>query len=469
MMREGARQEARTVARTTRTGQASLGPSPNTDAISTLGPVTAWIQILAMMVVAACYTMLPLDRGFPNIGLGANVLNTSIVISAACCLVVTTTSLSSVLELARSAYVRYQVVFTAMLLVGAMRSSFPLVAVRLCMVYFATFVLNYIIFAHLIRNGHWKTVVVTFSVLGVLAAAVEFLEVSGAPLEWYEFWALDDSKKELQWFTQDAVSRGNGTLGNPILFGVLMMLLIPMAQSLTGKYQRALTALVYSIAAVLTISRTILVMALVLGGGYVVSRGRARALALGLAVLLGIGAIGFLDTHALYSSNATAAIWLERLGLESGNNADPAQQGIELRRQNARKTTEFLLEAEPMTLLIGKGALADMEMGQKVDRESSTIDNAFLSILLNNGILGLCAFLWLYGWILLSHLDKARKSLHWYSVLGLLLTGASFDFYGYSTFNIVAVASFASLTSEPTLDHSNRGRVQASTRTNTST
>jgi Zn-dependent protease with chaperone function len=75
----------------------------------------------------------------------------------------------------------------------------------------------------------------------------------------------------------------------------------------------------------------------------------------------------------------------------------------------------------------------------------ATLDNTYTTVFFESGALGLMAFLAVGSNVLVGHRWAIRKNLHWYSILSLLVAGFAFTTIYYATFNLIWVASVATL------------------------
>ena len=140
-------------------------------------------------LLLAFYVLLPLDRGFPTVPLFGRPLNSAIAATLAVLLVLLVRSRGAVLAHLREPYCVLQTIYASTLIVGALRAPSPLSALHWTLLYYSTFVLNYVILRHVTRlyGTRWITVIVVG--LGMAAAAVGIVQgVLGIPLPMYDAW-----------------------------------------------------------------------------------------------------------------------------------------------------------------------------------------------------------------------------------------------------------------------------------------
>jgi glycosyltransferase involved in cell wall biosynthesis len=430
-------------------------------------------------LLLAFYVLLPLDRGFPTVPLFGRPLNSAIAATLAVLLVLIVRSRGTVLAHLREPYCVLQTLYACTLVVGALRAPSPLSALHWTLLYYSTFVLNYIILRHVTRSygAHWITITVVG--LGVAAAAVGIVQgVLGIPLPMYDAWYENYFRTPPEDYAL-ATARAAGPMNNPILYCVLMALTIPYALELPDRRVRAVALFIIMFAAGLSGSRTgVFVVAAVAAAAVAVYRWRAvRALpAVGLGLVLLLAALtwlgpggegsrlGFLverlglladrSTVAQRSRpvlNSEAATGSRTAGIEAANRLDADERaevsaalGVSLREGAVRETArEMLQEWGPLTWMVGRGSLTSPMVGMRIQPWYTTVDNVFLCVLYERGLSGLALFASAFLAFLFTTRRAATTSVHWYAPVTLAVTGLSFCWDAYSMFNILAVGSMA--------------------------
>ena len=423
------------------------------------------------------YVLLPLDRGFPTVPLFGRPLNSAIAATLIVFSVLLVQSRGAILSYLREPYSLIQSAYFCVLIVSALRSATPLSSLHWSVLYYCTFVLNYVILRHsLSHHGtYWLSAVV--AALGTAAAAVAIVQgVIGIPLPIYDAWFENYFGRPPENYAL-ATARASGTMNNPILFCFLMALVIPYAFDLRRTSTRAVVLFIIMFAAGLSGSRTtVFVVAVFAAGAVFVYRWRAvRALPSAVAGLALLAmALGWL-TPAGQGSRIT--FLTERSGFTAGSKTalDPvpdspsesrsgkapatassaprkpaseaelsAALGINLRTgallEGLREMTQ---EWNMLTWVFGRGTFTVASVGKRLRPWYNTVDNVYLSVLYERGLLGLLLFVSAFISVLLVTRRVAAITLHWFAPVTLMVAGFSFCWDGYSMFNILPVGSMA--------------------------
>ena len=435
-------------------------PAPPPGILVSRPPRRSWALPLLGGLFVAPHILLPLDWGFPRLPILGHPLNPAAAFSIALFGMLVLRSRGAILEELRRPYCMLQSAYFVVLILASLRAASPLVALQLSLVYFCVFVLNYVSLLHLIQNGGARTFVLAVAVVGLAAAAVGVLQgIFGVRFGAYEAWYA-------QYFQSSAAdplaagSRGIGTLNNPILYGMAMVLLVPYVLEIRRIWLRLAVFTVLFVAAVLTGSRTVLLVgAVFLAGGILVYRWRALWLVPVLLCGL-IAGVQSLGGWKQASEDPRVRFLVARVGLGGDELGASARGNIAIRQEALRQGAREVLDNwGPGTWLAGKGMLTAAAIGQKVSADYSTVDNAFFGIFYEKGLIGAALFLWSFASLLRSTRSVARRTLHWWAPIGLLASGLAFNFDAFSTFNILAVGSMAVIT---TLGESHVARRQGS-------
>ena len=421
------------------------------------------------------YVLLPLDRGFPTVPLFGRPLNSAIAATVIVFSVLLVRSRGAILAYLREPYSLIQSAYFGVLIVSALRSATPLSSLHWSVLYYCTFVLNYAILRHSVslHGTYWLSAVV--AALGVGAAAVAIVQgVIGIPLPMYDAWFENYFGRPPENYAL-ATARASGTMNNPILFCFLMALVIPYAFDLRRWSARALVLFIIMFAAGLSGSRTtVFVVAVFAAGAVFVYRWRAvRALpsvAAGLALLA--VALGWL-TPAGEGSRIT--FLTERSGLTAGSKTALDQEsdrgsvspsgkataarppgkpvseaelsaalGINLRTgalsEGLREMTQ---EWGVVTWIFGRGTFTVVSVGKRLRPWYNTVDNVYLSVLYERGLIGLALFVSAFISFLIMTRRVAASTVHWFAPVTLMVAGFSFCWDAYSMFNILVVGSMA--------------------------
>lgn len=430
-----------------------------------------WVGRILVACLIGLYVLLPLDRGFPTIPLFGRPLNAAVAATLSVLLVLIVQSRGAVLAYLREPYCILQSLYTAVLVAGALRAPSPLSALHWTALYYCTFVLNYVVLRHMTRTAgrQWLSTVVV--ALGLAAAAVGILQgLAGLQLPMYDTWFRAYSRVPPPDYSL-ATTRAHGTMGNPVLYSVLMALVVPYALDIGRAPIRAVALYVILLAAGLSGSRTAMIVVVFAIGALVVFRWAAvRAMPIVAVGLLALAAsLGSLtpkaqdsrltrlverfdlsdQSKALLNADAkTTAAALEKATAEGpkgeSNSHVSAALGISLRRGAVTEGfREMTQEWGALTWFVGRGSLTSPAIGMRLQPWYNTVDNVFLSVLYERGLIGLSLFLCVFLSILIATRRAALNTVHWYAPLALALTGLSFCWDAYSMFNILAVGSMA--------------------------
>lgn len=471
------------------------------------GPGVQAISWLDGRVIVACliafHVLLPLDRGFPTIPIFGRPLNVSIAATSSVLLVLIVQTRGAVLSYLREPYCVMQLLYAGMLVVGALRAPSTLVALHWSTLYFSTFVLNYVILRHVTRLHGFAWLVNVVVGLGIAAAVVGiFQSIVRTPLPMYDAWYESYFSRPPQDYSL-ATSRATGTMSNPILYGLLMALVVPYALEVKNRVVRAMALFTIMFAVALSGSRTaVLIVGVFAGGAFVVYRWRAvRALpAVGLGLVLLVASLIWLtpmgqdsrvallaerfafiidpDGVATKSSavivptpggtqtasSAGAAAFAEAPdegaarrvpGVESTQKAPApmdtrarteayAALGVSLRQQVVIEAArEMVHEWDPTTWTIGRGTYTVSSVGTRIQPWYNTVDNVFVSVLYERGLVGLALFVGAFVTFLAVARRSATVTVHWFAPLALAAAGLSFCWDAYSMFNILVIGSMA--------------------------
>jgi hypothetical protein len=420
------------------------------------------LQIIVSALIAA-HLLLPLDRGFPTIPLFGRPLSSAIAATLGVLIVLIIQSRGAVLAYLREPYCLIQSAYGAVLVVSSLRAVSPPSALHASLRYYSMFVLNYVILRYLTRR--WGTAWLSWVVVvaGIAAAGLGIAQgAMGVSLPFYDATYED-------YFSVPAVdyslltARAAGTMNNPILYGVLLALVIPYAFDQRLTIARVVTLYLAIFAAGLSGSKTAAVtVALFVAGAVAVYRWRAiRALpvvACGIVLLCGsFSAVtrGGQDSRVdfLVERTGIAPVPAPEPTTGRGAASAPGQPsvtvkyaalGISLRRGALIEAMrEMTQEWGPLTWLVGEGYFTAASVGERVQAGYNTVDNVFVGVLYERGLLGLALFGGAFLTFLVRTRHAATVTMHWYAVIALGGAGIGFCWDAYSTFNILPVGSMA--------------------------
>lgn len=465
--------------------------------------MASWLDARILVgCLIAFYVLLPIDRGFPTISIVGRPLNASIAATSFVLILLIVQTRGAVLWYLSEPYCILQSLYSCALLIGALRAPSTPVALHWSALYYSTFVLNYIILRHVTRlhGTVWLSNVVVG--LGFVAATVGILQSVGlTPLPLYDAWYESYFSRPPQDYTL-ATSRATGTMSNPILYGLLMVLVVPYALELKNRPIRAVALFTLMFAAALSGSRTaVLIVAVFAAGTFVVYRWRAvQALpAVGVGVVLLVASFTWLtpkgqssridllaERFAFMVDPAGAATTastvlvptpdVARAGAsgEAGVTETPAEGsvdggpdvesmrtelapldtrgrteayaalGVSLRRQVVVEVVrEMVDEWGPTAWAIGRGTYTVGLVATRIQPWYNTVDNVFVGVLYERGLTGLVLFVGAFLAFLVVARRTATMTVHWFAPVALAAAGFSFCWDAYSMFNILAVGSMA--------------------------
>jgi hypothetical protein len=423
------------------------------------------------------YVLLPLDRGFPNVPLFGRPLSSAIAATLIVFAVLLVRSRGAMLSYLREPYCVLQSAYFCLLVVSALRAASPLSPLHWSLLYYCTFVLNYVILRYItsLYGTNWLSAAVAG--IGVAAAGVAIVQgVLGIQLPMYDAWFENYFRRPPDNYAL-ATARAHGTMNNPILFCLLMALVIPYAFELRNRPARALALFTIMFAAGLSGSRTaVFVIAVFAAGAVFVYRWRAvRALpAVAGGVALLAVSLGWL-TPAGQGSRVT--FLAERAGLTEGSKTalidepdtastavpgktpqaapkpprKPVSEaelssalGINLRKGALTEgIREISQEWGPVTWIFGRGAFSVASVGKRIRPWYNTVDNVYLSVLYERGLSGLVLFVSAFVSFLVVTRGASAITVHWFAPVTLMVAGFSFCWDAYSMFNILVIGSMA--------------------------
>ncbi len=436
-----------------------------------------WAILSVAAALIGLHMLVPLDRGFPPLLILGRPLNTAIAASLIAFAAVLLHSRGRAVDFFREPYCLFQIGYGVLLVASAIRAPAPLAALHWSLLYFCTFTVNYVTLRYITERHGTRYLSIAVVVFGIAAAAVSIVQaVWGIPVPIYDAWFENYFRRPPENYALANV-RAAGTMSNPILYCVLMLLAVLFAFDRRNLVIRSVSLFVLLFAAGLSGSRTALPLVLVIVVGcLMVWRWRAiRALpaAAAVAALL-VWSIGWMSAAG---DASRAAFLADRSGLTlarpapaespappasvtAGPGSGPArvdvppppapkseavtggELGITLRRDALLNgLREMIYEWSPAMWIFGRGTFSSAAVGQRLQPWYNTVDNTFLTVLYERGLLGLTFFVGAFGVFLYRTRARAFETIHWYAPVMLALAGFSFCWDAYSAFNLLVVAS----------------------------
>lgn len=401
--------------------------------------------------------LLPLERGFPNITIGSLMLPSGVIlIGASCIMPLAKTGMFRVPRRVNM-YMIAQLGMVLSLVLGALITPVPgarLSSLRIALYYAATWIVAYQLLYCAISTYGREPVFRIACQVGIIAGIVGILEglshsSFGPYLVWSERYSLSWRGEDVADFDAlDRLIRAGGTLGNPIVYSTMMVGVLGIAFFLDHGPLRSITIATSLLSAVFSCSRTsILMLAVVALGHAVTSRGRNRVMP--FLWIVGGAAAGMLGLFLFKRGEFADLIehWLQRLGVVDGVAAEGAHEGLDARKYLVEVAFSIIADSGPRAWIFGAGAQAGTLLSQEAFQGLLTLDNAFATVLYENGFLGMACFAAAFVGSLLPIRSMMSGSLA-FGVISCIAVGISFVFYMYLTCNVPCMLFLAALHAE---------------------
>lgn len=285
-----------------------------------------------------------------------------------------------------------------------------------------------------------SNVVFVFSICLLVAAFIGILEkLNSQPIwpyyGWYSDWYNKINSVSNYGEASDSF-RVWGTMGNPIDFAALLLMGIPWVLMLKNKLIKYTTIVVLLLSAALTLSRTVVFFIAPLSVYciyvYVNITPTKRVWCL-LTVSIAVCCLW------IFLGDKLIALWEARLVLESLN----PDEGFAVRSEIFKLTfNTYLRDGNIVLWVLGFGQGSGGLLASRVLSFMDTLDNAYLAILFQNGLLGLMVFFLFWLLLPIKRGYKIVKSPHFWTLVGYLGSGASFEMYHHFGLNFLAFCSF---------------------------
>jgi hypothetical protein len=395
------------------------------------------------LVLCSLALLVPIERGFPTLQIAGIPFRWPFVVAVAIVAALVALDGRRINRIASRRYCLRHACVVVVLVAGALRSQLPVTAIARVLAYLTAYVLNFIVLTWIFERGHRNVFVVVLSCVAIVAAILGIAEGAlGVRPAVYGGW-FDNYDQGLGGFEVGLGSgyRVNGTLGNPIIYAMAMVLSLPFIAEIRNRLIRFSATLLLLGAAAFTISK-VAVLAILPFLVWIVWRFKLRSL---VAFAVGLLAIGVL-IHGVSPrvSDETfggqlLARWVTRL-------TDPQSVYLSTGLRTSMASLALSTKATTAaTVLVGHGLLSESEVSRAVYAGLGTIDNTYLNLYYETGLVGLAAYLYAFGGALWSLRRMARVTMHYWSVVALLIASVVFVSYHYYTFNFLATASLASL------------------------
>ncbi len=401
------------------------------------------------VALAVSHLLLPVERGFPLLRLFGQPLTACLAVSLVSFLILLLESHGRILRIFRRKHTMAQIVFVVALGLSSLMAPNIKTALSIPLAYFGAFVLNYATIVYLFETGYKGVFLRTVLAALLVAAAVGIADgVLGVKLDFYEGYAA--VFRNDMGYGDFVGTRAFGTLGNPIIFGVAMMLGIPFAASHLRQPWRILLVVLLAVAAGVTVSRTVLLMSAPLLVGALILRAERRWVKLaGVFVAAGLVLVALSGSAFV---EVLTGPWRDRLEGFQGQWQDrllrdyDAEQNVAIRIEALKAVLEGGSQDSALSVVIGHGPKSGTDVARNITLRYDTLDNTYATLYFEGGIVALLAYLWVYGTLLWKTRRAMRSSFHWYGVLAFLASGFAFVSVYYVTFPLLVVTSTAILT-----------------------
>jgi len=423
----------------TETRQAALRVRPASNSVPGI------ICHLCLIILGISHFLLPAERGFPLIRIADLPLTITLAATLSAFSIMLLVYGRIVLRfLVQHEFIWWQLAFALWMAISCLLAGSPKSAYALPITYVSVFVLNYLVFATIIQLGLGRLIIGYMSFFVCAAAAVGLFEgLAGYQLPWYAFWS-EVFRVEMGYGDYSAFNRVSGTLGNPIIFGALLIFTIPWVLHIKMRWLRVFALCLVVIAAFLTLSRTVLlvIIPLFFGEAFIYLKGIHRIKLDQLLLITGTAVLLAISTTGDWQSTASDLLsdWTLRMG------DDAASAGnLQIRVQASKEATERVLKSDTISVVAGFGGRSSIKIGTEISESLQTLDNTYTTILYEFGVFGLMIYIISWARLLFLWAPTARTSLHWANIVAVLSAGVSFVTCYYSTINLPVAASLAFL------------------------
>ncbi len=406
-----------------------------------------WGRIL-IFVLCIVHLLLPIERGFPVIRIGGYPITLSMLVSIVIFAFLFVRSGGYIVWALPKVYVPYQIIVVWIFLISALISTDVEAGLFVVLLYFITFVVDFLIIRYLFQKGFRREFSVILCIVASVAALVGIIEgVFHYYLPFYRQAFLNYNYESISYAMIRSDFRALGTLGNPLIYSVALLLVVPFAMEIKSSLKKYLVVMLLILAFFFAVSTTALVMGVILFVGYyILSPHKLRFVQVGLLAALAVMLwMLFISPSSDGGESSIFSSWAAEFAF--GEYENPQIRNIQIRRYLATRSLEIFWSDKSFTsVLFGHGLKSSIEAVSVLQLGSfNTFDNIYATLLFESGILGLGAYLLMGLNTLTSFRQRAKDNLHWYSVLGLFVAGISFTTIYYNTFNFVWVASVAAL------------------------
>lgn len=395
-----------------------------------------------IFMMCFCYLMLPLERGFKEFRAGSYAVPYSVIVSVLSFGMLCVLSNNAILKKWRGFYIWGQCLLSLVFFVAALRSEILMASVSISLQYFCIWVLNYLSLRYIIESKYRNDFIKILCFVVFLATIVGIIEGAlSIRIPIYQSWVQSYYGEGSRLDLLANFDRATGTLGHFHIYSTAMLLAVPFACELEKRWLRYGLLSLIVVASLLTVSRTVLIfLSVYLVACLIIYRKKAWfAIPIVLFFALTLSNVNI----AQYSSSPFVSLWGQRLNLIVGSENRYADQNVSGRYEMWGNAVASFADQNPVNQLIGSGLMSSIEIAQLLNKSFGTLDNTFITLLYEEGIIGLFTFVAIFATLLWRFKYLYSNSFHWYALLGLMIVAQTFVIPTYATFNFLTVASIA--------------------------
>jgi len=150
--------------------------------------------------------------------------------------------------------------------------------------------------------------------------------------------------------------------------------------------------------------------------------------------------------------NPYVKLWTIRLTMETDNDLIDSRS-ISMRKDSAVNSFNKIVNGDVDKMLIGYGHATHVMISEAIEANFRTLDNVYLQVWHNNGIIGLIIFLIAFLYPAMNKRSLKYQTTYWFNALNFMLVGFSLVCYPYSAINILMVTSYALMNKKSDSNH----------------
>lgn len=381
------------------------------------------------VIICAAALWLPTDFGLPNITIIGVPLRIPMIIFGGISLLMWFTTLHFYNPINRF-LVAIGMLLVWIVLVTIIKSSGDgfrtTLGIYLAIMNFTYTVSVYLILYNLFRDGFGKTFNWIISIVIVVSALVGIAEhlfdwLPPMYIGWYNNIYSVNIQRHMAWSNHRAI----GTLGNPLVYATTLTLGIPFLWRIKPIPLRLLFIGIVFYAVIVSQARTALLFLVIMMTSIAMIHIRSTTSVIIAGLLLSVVYLIFIDTGTIENI-------IFRNNLRS----------LYIRYDLFVGTVDVIFsDNNYWNFFIGRGlGLASELPGQLFIKTAKTIENQYLTLLYEIGIIGMLIYIAVLG-IPIFQYRKQKNSLHWYSLILVALVGFSFTNLFRPAINFIWIAN----------------------------